>query len=88
MHDDLRVYENLLYSARLRLPSTMSAAQQRAIVADVMEILDLTRLRDVMVGSAEKRGISGGQKKRVNIVMELVTYPRVLFLDEPKSGPD
>jgi len=88
MHDDLTVYENLLYSARLRLPSSMSIDQQRAIVEDVLDILDLSRIRDVVVGSPEKRGISGGQKKRVNIGMELVAYPRVLFLDEPTSGLD
>jgi ABC-type multidrug transport system ATPase subunit len=82
------VYENLLYSARIRLPTSMSSQQQQAIVEDVMDILDLTRLRDVVVGGTEKRGISGGQKKRVNIGMELVAYPRVLFLDEPTSGLD
>lgn len=88
MHDDLTVYENLLYSARLRLPPSVSTSQQRAIVEDVLEILDLNRIRDSVVGSPEKRGISGGQKKRVNIGMELVAYPRVLFLDEPTSGLD
>jgi ABC-type multidrug transport system ATPase subunit len=88
MHDDLTVYENLMYSARLRLPPSIPAAQQRAIVEDVIEILDLGRIRDSIVGSPEKRGISGGQKKRVNIGMELVAYPRVLFLDEPTSGLD
>ena len=88
MHDDLTVYENLLYSARLRLPPTIPAAQQRAIVEDVLQILDLNHIRDVVVGSPEKRGVSGGQKKRVNIGMELVVYPRVLFLDEPTSGLD
>jgi ABC-type multidrug transport system ATPase subunit len=66
----------------------MPAAQQRAIVEDVLEILDLQRIRNSVVGSPEKRGISGGQKKRVNIGMELVAYPRVLFLDEPTSGLD
>ena len=88
MHDDLTVYENLLYSARLRLPPSLPAAQQRQIVEDVLQILDLDRIRDVVVGSPEKRGISGGQKKRVNIGIELVAYPRVLFLDEPTSGLD
>ena len=88
MHDDLTVYENLLYSAQLRLPTSMTVEQKRAIVEDVVEILDLSRIRDVVVGSPEKRGISGGQKKRVNIGMELVAYPRVLFLDEPTSGLD
>lgn len=58
------------------------------IVEDVLTIIDLAPIRDSIVGSAEKRGISGGQKKRVNIGLELVAYPRVLFLDEPTSGLD
>ena len=88
MHDDLTVFENLMYSARLRLPPSIPPAQQRAIVEDVLEILDLGRIRDSVVGNPEKRGISGGQKKRVNIGIDLVAYPRILFLDEPTSGLD
>jgi len=83
MHDDLTVYDNLSFSAHLRLPSTVTDEQKDRIVEDVIQLIGLDSVRNSVVGSPEKRGISGGQKKRVNIGIELVAYPRILFLDEP-----
>lgn len=88
MHDDLTVYQNLFYNANLRLPPQYSERMKQDIVNDVILTLGLIKIKDSVVGSPEKRGISGGQKKRVNIGMELVAQPRVLFLDEPTSGLD
>ena len=88
MHDNYTVYQNLYYSAMLRLPADMPKAQKLRIIDDVLLVLELDHLIDQRIGNAEARGISGGQKKRVNIGMELVAYPRVLFLDEPTSGLD
>ncbi|KNC71336.1 hypothetical protein SARC_16127, partial [Sphaeroforma arctica JP610] len=54
----------------------------------VMDLLSITKCADTIMGSAMKRGISGGEKKRVNIGCELLTDPSVILLDEPTSGLD
>ena len=88
VHEDLTVRENLVYSARLRLSAAKPLREQLAIVDDVINVLQLRHVQHSIVGSAERRGISGGQRKRVNIGMELVAKPSVLFMDEPTSGLD
>ena len=91
----LTVRETLLYAAELKRPNVKDksqaalAAEQR--VKDVDKLLDTLQLRScehTVVGSNLERGISGGQAKRVNIGISLVTKPRILFLDEPTSGLD
>ena len=86
VHEDLTVEENLTYSALLRLPQNTSPGKQAAIVEDTLKLLQIERIRNSIVGSVEKRGISGGQRKRVNIGLEMTAEPTVLFLDEPTSG--
>lgn len=86
MHGDLTVKEALFYCARLRLPSDTRTEEIEARIAEVLEQLGLQGTEDVLIGSASKKGISGGQRKRVNLAMELLTDPAVLFLDEPTSG--
>ena len=88
LHPDLTVYENLYYSAMLRLPRSMKQKQKFRIIEDTIDMLGLDHIRDSRVGSVEKRGISGGQRKRVNIGTELVANPSLLFMDEPTSGLD
>lgn len=88
VHEDLTVRENLVYSARLRLSAAKPLREQLAIVDDVINVLQLRHVQHNIVGSAERRGISGGQRKRVNIGMELVAKPSILFMDEPTSGLD
>lgn len=58
------------------------------IVERVIDFLGLQSVRGSLVGTVEKRGISGGQRKRVNVGLELVMEPSLLFLDEPTSGLD
>jgi len=88
MHRTMTVKENLDFYAQLRLPSSYTAEQRDQLVNETIHVLGIWDVHDIQVGDAETRGISGGQRKRVNIGMELVADPTVLFLDEPTSGLD
>lgn len=77
--------EALLFSARLRLKADkQESIEQR--VEEMLKDLDLLRCADVCIGGALVKGISGGQRKRTSIGVELVTKPGLIFLDEPTSG--
>ncbi|XP_071829121.1 broad substrate specificity ATP-binding cassette transporter ABCG2-like isoform X2 [Apostichopus japonicus] len=84
----LTVRENLEFSAALRLPSSVSKEEKRKRVDDIIEELGLTNCAETKIGTPFIRGVSGGERKRTNIGMELVTQPSVLFLDEPTTGLD
>ena len=86
MHRELTVREALFYSARLRLPGDFSDTDIHERIEGLLAQLGLRGVEDTRIGSPERRGISGGQRKRVNLAMELITEPLVLFLDEPTSG--
>lgn len=88
VHGNLTVQENLWFNARCRLPVEMSQAEKVLVVERVIESLGLQPVRDSLVGTVEQRGISGGQRKRVNVGLEMVMEPSVLILDEPTSGLD
>ncbi|KAK3812581.1 MAG: hypothetical protein JOS17DRAFT_708785 [Linnemannia elongata] len=88
MMRELTVHDVLLHSAYMRLPSDLTHSQKTEKVLEIVDFLGLNSTMDSVVGDAEQRGISGGQRKRVNIGMELVTEPSILFLDEPTSGLD
>jgi ABC-type multidrug transport system ATPase subunit len=89
VHGELTVEESLFYAARLRFPRDVGAAAIQHEVDRVLSELDITNIRSSRIGSALRRGISGGQRKRVNLGQELLTRTtRVLFLDEPTSGLD
>ena len=86
--DILTVEEMLMYTAELKRPLQESLDTKRAAVEELLDLLALGSCRAVRIGSAVARGISGGQAKRVNIGIALITSPRILFLDEPTSGLD
>nr|XP_011459358.1 PREDICTED: ABC transporter G family member 28-like isoform X2 [Fragaria vesca subsp. vesca] len=88
VHGNLTVEENLWFSARCRLSSNLPQPEKVLVVERVIESLGLQAVRDSMVGTVEKRGISGGQRKRVNVGLEMVMEPSLLILDEPTSGLD
>uniref|UniRef100_A0A673N9B8 Broad substrate specificity ATP-binding cassette transporter ABCG2 n=1 Tax=Sinocyclocheilus rhinocerous TaxID=307959 RepID=A0A673N9B8_9TELE len=84
----LTVRENLCFSAALRLSSQISPGEKEARVNHLISELALNKVADAKVGTQLIRGISGGERKRTSIGMELIIDPSVLFLDEPTTGLD
>jgi ABC-type multidrug transport system ATPase subunit len=84
----LTVSEMLMYTAELKRSISEPLQSKREAVDELLQKLALESCRDVVVGNAFVKGISGGQAKRTNIGIALITNPRVLFLDEPTSGLD
>ncbi len=83
--EDLTVYQNLYYAAKLCF-SNKSEHEIDVLVTKVLEDLGLAETKDLKVGSPLRKTISGGQRKRLNIGLELLREPAVLFCDEPTSG--
>ncbi len=83
VHRQLTVNQELGYAAELRLPPDTSKADRAQVVADVLEELDLTKQADTRVDK-----LSGGQRKRASVALELLTGPSLLILDEPTTGLD
>lgn len=84
----LTVRETISYSARLRLPDKMRWSEKRALVESTIIEMGLQDCADTVIGNWHLRGISGGEKRRVSIALEILMRPRLLFLDEPTSGLD
>jgi ABC-type multidrug transport system ATPase subunit len=85
LFDELTVYQNFYYNAKLCF-SNFSETQIIEKVNSVLIDLDLYDARDLQVGNPLKKFISGGQRKRLNIGLELMREPKILFVDEPTSG--
>ncbi|CAL0316820.1 unnamed protein product [Lupinus luteus] len=90
LYPHLTVLETLTYAALLRLPKTLTREEKMQHVDMVITELGLTRCRDSPVGGgmALFRGISGGERKRLSIGLEMLVNPSLLFMDEPTSGLD
>lgn len=85
---ELSIRENIMHSARIRLPRNWDSILVQAHVNAVINCLGLEHVQHSLVGTVGKPFISGGQRKRVSIGMELAAAPMAIFLDEPTSGLD
>lgn len=83
--EELTVYENLYYNAKLCFDD-LSEEELNKRVINVLASLGLEQRKDLRVGNVLEKTISGGQRKRLNIALELIREPAVMFVDEPTSG--
>uniref|UniRef100_A0A0E0HWS2 ABC transporter domain-containing protein n=1 Tax=Oryza nivara TaxID=4536 RepID=A0A0E0HWS2_ORYNI len=84
----ITVEESVAYSAWLRLPTEVDSKTRREFVNEVIQTIELDDIRDALVGLPGVSGLSTEQRKRLTIVVELVSNPSVIFMDEPTSGLD
>nr|WP_321407458.1 ATP-binding cassette domain-containing protein [uncultured Carboxylicivirga sp.] len=85
LKEELTVFENLFYNARLCF-SHFTEDEIIEVVERALHDFDLVEARDLVVGSPLNKILSGGQRKRLNIALELIREPSILFVDEPTSG--
>lgn len=84
----LTVKETVAFAARLALPKAISKQERMMRVQDALMAFGIQGQADALIGTPLRKGISGGQKRRVSVASQLVTSPKILFLDEPTSGLD
>jgi len=88
MFAELSVFETLMIAAQFQLSKHMSFDEKKKYVMSIIQELGLIKCKDTIIGDARTRGVSGGERKRANIGVELIKNPSCLFLDEPTSGLD
>lgn len=84
----MTVRETLTFRVNLKLGSMLSKKARNEMVNDLMDLVNLKKAADTIVGNAKVRGISGGERKRLSIAVEMISAPSLIFLDEPTSGLD
>ena len=88
LHAELTCAETLYYAAQLRLPQDFDDEQRERRINECIALMAIGHCKDVIVGDTRKKGISGGERKRLCIAIELLSKPLLIFLDEPTSGLD
>ncbi|RAH59944.1 ABC transporter [Aspergillus piperis CBS 112811] len=84
----LTVRETLKFAADLSLPSSVTKLQRKERIHSLLQAFGIQNQASTLVGTPIRKGISGGQKRRVSVASQLMTCPKILFLDEPTSGLD
>lgn len=82
----MTVRETLSFRVELKLGSLLSKSARDDMVDELLNELGLTKAADTVVGNNKIRGISGGERKRLSIAVEMISSPSAIFLDEPTSG--
>ena len=88
LHAELTCAETLYYAAQLRLPQDFNTEQRQNRIDECIALMGIGHCKDVIVGDTRRKGISGGERKRLCIAIELLSRPLLMFLDEPTSGLD
>ncbi|KAK8521410.1 hypothetical protein V6N13_077515 [Hibiscus sabdariffa] len=93
MQDDqlfpmLTVHETFMFAAEVRLPPSISRAEKKKRVDELLKQLGLETTAHTYIGDEGRRGVSGGERRRVSIGIDIIHKPSLLFLDEPTSGLD
>lgn len=86
LFSNLTVYENLYYSLKLRVPQIKAKSEINNRISNILKLVDLYEKKHLQVGDSLKKTLSGGQRKRLNIALELISNPSIIILDEPTSG--
>uniref|UniRef100_A0A7S3MAG2 ABC transporter domain-containing protein n=1 Tax=Spumella elongata TaxID=89044 RepID=A0A7S3MAG2_9STRA len=88
LHAELTVAETLHWAALLRMPLEKTDEERTIRIKEVIDLMGIDHCRDTIVGNTRRKGISGGERKRLCIAVELLNRPKLIFLDEPTSGLD